>query len=336
MSLSIYDVLTGFLGENSHELCVAWLYRKLVVTIQEAVTGMSLAYLPWQAANSTIIEVCNYAPLILPKMQDLELLMLIWHSFPRWGREPVASAFAYTGGQCISYDKLQPLPALITQDARPKLVDAALTLMSRMGQGAFLQLFWSQRRPVHPKRTTTCDRCYFMINRKISDCYHISINAKCQTGDSTRRLTGTGLRYDRQDSLGWDFVRFWNRTETFFRSNAGSLVSYPEQLLTLSGWHSSNSSHHNTVPWYHAFPSQSHPLDLQAHLETARSSENTSHRVNGIPASQWPEVCIQFEHSSQFTSPNCFSSVSMGFINNPETPWAVWVWAIAWWFRSQC
>ena len=77
---------------------------KLVVTVREAVGGMSLAYLPREAANSSLIEVCNHAPLILPKMRDLELLTLIRRSFSPWGRERVTSAFAYKGGQYLSYD----------------------------------------------------------------------------------------------------------------------------------------------------------------------------------------------------------------------------------------
>ena len=72
-----------------------------------------------------------------------------WHSYSRWGRERVASAFAYKGGQYVSYASLEPMSALITQDARPEIVDAPLTLISRIGQGAFVYIFWSQRRPVH-------------------------------------------------------------------------------------------------------------------------------------------------------------------------------------------
>jgi len=53
---------------------------KLVVTVREAVMGMSLAYLLSEAANSPSIEVCNHAPLRLPKLRDLESLTLIWHS----------------------------------------------------------------------------------------------------------------------------------------------------------------------------------------------------------------------------------------------------------------
>jgi len=39
--------------------------------------GMSLAYLPIEAANSSLIEVCNHAALILPKMRDLKSFTLI-------------------------------------------------------------------------------------------------------------------------------------------------------------------------------------------------------------------------------------------------------------------
>jgi len=49
---------------------------KLVVTVWEAVAGMSLAYLPREAANSSLIEVYNHAPLIFHKMRDLESLTL--------------------------------------------------------------------------------------------------------------------------------------------------------------------------------------------------------------------------------------------------------------------
>jgi len=51
---------------------------KLVVTVREAVMGMSLAYLPREAATSSVIEVCNHAPLRLPKLRDLKLLTLIF------------------------------------------------------------------------------------------------------------------------------------------------------------------------------------------------------------------------------------------------------------------
>ena len=115
---------------------------KYGVTIWEAVMGMSLAYLFREAANSSLVEVCDHAALRWPKMRDLESLTLSWHSFSRWGKECVAFSFAIEGGQYLSYDYLQPIATQITQDARPKIVDAPLTLISRMGQGACLSISW--------------------------------------------------------------------------------------------------------------------------------------------------------------------------------------------------
>jgi len=40
--------------------------------------GTSLAYLPREAANSSVIDVCNHVPLGLPKLQDLKSLTLIF------------------------------------------------------------------------------------------------------------------------------------------------------------------------------------------------------------------------------------------------------------------
>jgi len=86
-------------------------------------------------------------------------------------------------------------------------------------------------------------------------------------------------------------------------------VPHPIEHRGHQSWrHASHSSQWNTVAWHSAFPSPSHPLDPQAPLKTATFSENTSHRVNGIPVLQWLEVLIEFSHSSQFASPYSFWS----------------------------
>jgi len=99
---------------------------------------------------------------------------------------------------------------------------------------------------------------------------------------------------------------FWSSRTLQFGSSA---LPHPVEHRGLpSRWHVSNSSQRNTVPRRCAFPSQSCPLDHQAQLKTAPGSENTSHRVNGILALQWFEVCIQFSHWLQVTSPHyCLS-----------------------------
>jgi len=44
---------------------------------------------------------CNQCSLWLPRIQDLELLMLGWRSFPGWGRERLSTYFDHKGGQYV-------------------------------------------------------------------------------------------------------------------------------------------------------------------------------------------------------------------------------------------
>jgi len=90
-------------------------------------------------------------------------------------------------------------------------------------------------------------------------------------------LTGKRQGLNRQEAAGRVFGRFWYQTESFVWSKAGPLVGHSELLLT-----------------------------------PATSSENTSHRVNGILALQWLEVWIQFSHSSQFARRHYFYSCTDG------------------------
>jgi len=67
--------------------------------------------------------------------------MLCRCSFAEWGGEHVAVSFAYNGGLYLVYKCPQPIATQITQDARPKIVDALLTLICRIAQEASLCLF---------------------------------------------------------------------------------------------------------------------------------------------------------------------------------------------------
>jgi len=68
---SLYDVLTICVYYNVCELFFAALWMESLVTVREAIVGMSLAYLAREAADFSSIVVCNPAPLLLPKMWDL-------------------------------------------------------------------------------------------------------------------------------------------------------------------------------------------------------------------------------------------------------------------------
>jgi len=79
--LSIQEVFTASIGYNAPEHSVAGMRMKYVVTAREAVTGISLAYLPIEAANAMVIDVSDQATLTLRKMRDQKWLTLCRCSF---------------------------------------------------------------------------------------------------------------------------------------------------------------------------------------------------------------------------------------------------------------
>jgi len=65
----------------------------------------------------------------LPDLQDQKSLTLRWRSTSEWGREREAPSFAYKASQYPIYEWTQPIAKQITNDARPKIVDAPSTLI---------------------------------------------------------------------------------------------------------------------------------------------------------------------------------------------------------------
>jgi len=55
--------------------------------------------------------------------------MLRRHSLSEWGTEREACSFAYKASQYCIYKWSQPIAKQITNDARPKIVSAQLTLI---------------------------------------------------------------------------------------------------------------------------------------------------------------------------------------------------------------
>jgi len=72
-----------------------------VVTIPEGVVAISRTCLPIKAAISFIMNACDQAPLILPKMQDQKLLKLYCRSFLGCGRVHEYAHFPNQGGQYV-------------------------------------------------------------------------------------------------------------------------------------------------------------------------------------------------------------------------------------------
>ena len=73
----------------------------------------------------------------LAMMGGQQSFTLHWRSFLRWGRERFTSSGFYEGGHYFIYDCLQPVTPQITQDTRPTIVDAPLTLICKMGRGGY-------------------------------------------------------------------------------------------------------------------------------------------------------------------------------------------------------
>ena len=82
-----------------------------------------------KAANTLIMIRNKLIAFDLPDLQDQKSLKLNWRLISKWGRECEAHSFAYRASQYRIYERTQPIPKQITNDARPKIVDAPLTLI---------------------------------------------------------------------------------------------------------------------------------------------------------------------------------------------------------------
>ena len=74
--------------------------------------------------------------------------MLCWCSFSGWGKEHDPVIYELEGSQYLIYEWLKPFATDVTQNAQPKIVDAPLKLIFRMGQWPCCFLFCQNRLPV--------------------------------------------------------------------------------------------------------------------------------------------------------------------------------------------
>jgi len=92
-------------------------------------------------ANTLIIYRNDHISFELPDLQDQKSLTRCWCSISEWCRERETRSFAYKASQYRIYEWSQPIAMQITNDARPKIVDAMLTLCWRYVD-ATLTLRW--------------------------------------------------------------------------------------------------------------------------------------------------------------------------------------------------
>jgi len=111
------------------------------------------------------MDVYNQSEHKLPKMRSYKLFTLRWRSFSGCGRENVALVFPSKPFQYLTNGCRQPIGKWITQDAKLRIVDAPLTLILGMQQGAFRCLLCLYRLPTYRLCITVtkvlCNTCTY-------------------------------------------------------------------------------------------------------------------------------------------------------------------------------
>jgi len=91
--------------------------------------SVSLSSFPLKAATTWFIYRNDNITFDLPDLRDQKSLTLRWRSISERGRECEVHSFAYEASRCCIYAWSQPIAKQITKDARPKILDAPLTLI---------------------------------------------------------------------------------------------------------------------------------------------------------------------------------------------------------------
>jgi len=119
-----------------------------------------LYYVFWtnKAVNGWVISSNIHVMPWLSNMQTLRFLTLRWRTFTWWGNEDMVRCFGWKRCHYMVYKLLTQSDSYITQDARPKIVDALLMFISRMAQGACRCCFGSSRQPLPDLRMSATNR----------------------------------------------------------------------------------------------------------------------------------------------------------------------------------
>jgi len=114
---------------------------------------------------------CSIAPR-LSRMQDQKLLTLRWCSFLGGSSNIVSSSFAHNGRQYYDYGWMPLHSPVIIQDASSEIIDAPLTLISMMAQGACCLPFWLVWRPILLLWIDATMQSYDYWMGKTINCWH--------------------------------------------------------------------------------------------------------------------------------------------------------------------
>jgi len=131
----IWILATHYPSDNQR--CIAKDHWRSVDThCQKGALNLPHIFLPIKAAKRWVIDNTNHVTFQLHYLHDQKLFTACWRSFSWWGREHLVFHVFYKGGQYTIYDSLQQFTTQITNDAKPRFIDAPLTLIVMMEQGA--------------------------------------------------------------------------------------------------------------------------------------------------------------------------------------------------------
>ena len=123
-------------------------WRSVDAHFHDGAGNMALSLFRIKAAKTLIMHTNYQITSELPYLQDQKSLTLRWCSYSEWRREHVALSFSLKASQYHIYEWPQLIAMQITNDARPKIVDAPLTLIFRMGQGVCGSFFCLKSQPI--------------------------------------------------------------------------------------------------------------------------------------------------------------------------------------------
>jgi len=164
----------------------------------------------------------------LPNTQDLKLLMLGWRSFASWGNIYVVHCASWTGRHFFVYESLPQNDTLISEDPRPGIDDAPLTLICRMGQGA-------------------CRFCFCLLRRPIPHLWMVACNRHLDYQDATPEIVDALLRFlfGMRQGFGHNFFCLSRQPIPHFWMGAPNRhVGYP-RWKAKNCWHSVDSHFQN-------------------------------------------------------------------------------------------
>lgn len=164
-------------------------------------------------------------------------MTLCCHSFLWWGKEDITHRFTWKGRKYIIYGLLPQINTWITHDAKPKIVDARLTLIFRMRHWPWRLLFCLWWQPTHWLGLTANNSLSNYLAYMTKNCWH-SVDAHFNVVSS---------QYLRPSITVWMIIstQWWHcsdiETQPFGKSEPGNRLAQVALILSKM-WYRVNDS----------------------------------------------------------------------------------------------